>query len=91
MEEIKIRIEEINNAITRLQALQSKSSSRNTTPPVTIGGGKTVNELESIAGVYKTINIHFEDLIYNTILFLQNVWDSYISSDTKAASKIVGK
>ena len=91
MAEIKVKVSEINNAITRLQGLQSRCSSRNTTPPATVGGGKTVNELEDIADVYKTLNTHFEDLISNTISFLQNVRDSYASSDTKAANKIANK
>lgn len=91
MAEIKIKITEINNAITKLQSLQSKCNSRNTTPPATVGGGQCVNEFENIAGVYKGINVHLEDLISNTISFLQNVRDSYASSDTEAASKIANK
>lgn len=91
MAEIKINVPEINSAITRLQGLQSRCNSRNTTPPATVGGGKTVNELENLADVYKALNTHFEDLISNTISFLQNVRDSYTSSDTKAANKIANK
>lgn len=91
MAEIKIKITEINNAITRLQGLQSRCSSKNTFPPATVGGGKTVNELESIADTYKTINTHFGELISNTISFLQNVRDSYATGDTKAANKIANK
>ena len=91
MAEIKVKVSEINSAITRLQGLQSRFNSRKTTPPTTVGGGKTVNELEDIADVYKTLNTHFEDLITNTISFLQNVRDSYTASDTKAANKIANK
>ena len=91
MAEIKVKVSEINSAITRLQGLQSRCNSRKTTPPATVGGGKTVNELEDIADVYKTLNTHFEDLITNTISFLQNVRDSYTDSDTKAANKIANK
>lgn len=87
--EIKIEVSEIDNAITRLQGLQSRCESRKTAPPVTVGGGKTVNELEEIANVYETLNSHLNDLISNTISFLQNVSDSYISSDVNAASTIV--
>lgn len=91
MAEIKVKVSEINNAIIRLQGLQSRCSSRSTTPPATIGGGKTVNELEDIAHVYKTLNTQFETLLSNTISFLQNVRDSYTDSDTKAANKIAKK
>lgn len=88
MAEINVKITEINNAITKLQGLQSKCSSRNINPPATVGGGKTVNELEDIAEVYKSMNTHFGTLISNTISFLQNVKDSYASSDAKAAQGI---
>ena len=91
MAEINVKVSEINNAITRLEGLRSECRSIITTPPATIGGGKTVNELENIAVVYKELNTHFEDLITNTISFLRNVRDSYTSSDKKAANKIAGK
>lgn len=91
MAEIKVKITEINNSITKLKNLQSRCNTRNTTPPTTVGGGKTVNELEDIADVYKSLNTHFGVLISNTISFLQNVRDSYTSSDTKAANKIKNK
>lgn len=88
MAEINIKITEINNAITKLQDLRSRCNSINTNAPQTVGGGQTINELESIASVYKTINVDFEKLISSTISFLQNVRDSYSSSDAKAAKGI---
>ena len=91
MAEINVKINEIDNAITKLQGLQSRCISMNTTPPATVGGGRTVNELEEIAAVYKSLNSHFEMLISNTISFLQNVRDSYISSDEQAAKGITGQ
>lgn len=91
MAEINVNLTEIDNAITKLHELQSECNSRNTTPPATVGGGKTVNELEDIANIYKTLNTHFETLLSNTISFLQNVRDSYTASDTEAANKIANK
>ena len=91
MSEINVKITEINNAITKLQGLQLRCASRTTTPPATVGGGKTVNELEDIAKVYKNINTNFGELNKNTIMFLQNIRDSYISSDTKATKHISGR
>lgn len=88
MAEINIKITEIDNEITKLQGLQSKCDSRNVAPPATVGGGKTVNELEDIADVYKTLNRNFSELVSNTISFLQNVRNSYASSDAKAAQGI---
>lgn len=88
MAEIKVNITEINSAITKLQGLKSKCNSRDTTPPATVGGGKTVNEFENIANIYKTLNCNLGELISNTISFLRNIEDSYISSDTKAAQGI---
>lgn len=91
MAEIKINILEINNSITKLKNLQSRCNSLDTKPPTTVGGGKTVNELESIAALYKNMNTDFCNLISNTISFLQNVKTSYVSSDQKAATKISSK
>lgn len=91
MAEIKVKVTEIDSAITRLQALKSRSTSADTKAPSTVGGGKSVNELEAIAGVYKNLNTHFATLVQNTISFLGNVKDSYAASDQKAANKMSGK
>lgn len=86
---ININIDEINNSIGRLRSLQTRCDLVSTTPPVTVGGGKTVNKLEEIASMYESLNECFGELVSNTILFLQNTRDSYVSSDSKAADKIV--
>lgn len=91
MAEIKVKVTEIDNAVTRLQALKSRSTSADTKSPSTVGGGKSVNELEAIAGVYKDLNAHFGTLVQNTISFLGNVKSSYAASDQKAANKMSGK
>ena len=91
MAEINVKITEINNAITKLQNLQKRCNSADTKAPTTVGGGQTVKELEAVADVYKKRNISFGEMIANTISFLQNVKNSYASSDKKAASKISGK
>ena len=90
MAEINVKITEINNAITRLQGLQSKCAAMNIAQPATLGGGMTVNELENIAKTYKSLNNCFGNLLLNTISFLQNTRDSYISSDEKAANGMRG-
>lgn len=91
MSEINVKITELNNAISQLQSLQSKCNSINSIPPTTVGGGNVVNELEAISKTYSNININLGDLILNTVSFLRNVRDSYVSSDTKAASNISSK
>ena len=88
MSEIKIKIDECNSAISKLQTLKSSCSARKTTPPAVVGGGKTVNEFENIANTYKQINTHLTNLISNTVGLLQNVRDSYVASDAKAAKEI---
>ncbi len=89
MAEINIKIKEIDNAIQSLKSLQKECNGFKTTPPSTVGGGKTVSELEELANVYKNINNDFSLLLSNTISFLQNVKNSYVSSDQKAANKIL--
>lgn len=91
MIEVNIKVTEINNTIGKLQSLQSRYSSIDITPPTTVGGGKTVNELENLAATYKMMNVYLRSLISNTISFLQNVRDSYVSSDEEAARKINNK
>lgn len=85
MAEIKINIIEINNSIVKLQALKSKCISNRKNSPITVGGGQTVNELEMIAGQYRAIDSNLETLMANTIAFLTNLKESYITSDQKAA------
>ena len=91
MAEINIKIVKLNEGINKLKELRTKCTSLETKPPETKGGGKTVNELEQIAESYVAINKSFEVLTSNTIKFLQNVRDSYVTSDTKAADKISGR
>lgn len=91
MAEINIKVTEIDNAIEKLQSLQLRCSSIDTTSPITVGGGKTVNELENIATKFKIMNINLENFITNTISFLQNARDSYVASDVRAAEGMTGK
>ena len=88
MSEINVKIVELDNAITKLQGLQKKCTSRNTTPPTTVGGGKTINELEEIASIYKSLNTDFSGLISYTIAFMQKVKNYYLSADQKSAKNI---
>ncbi len=90
MAEIKINIAELNNSISKMQSLKSKCSSNQKTAPKTVGGGKTVNELESIAALYRTIDSNLETMILNTISFLTNLRDSFVASDQKAANGVNG-
>ena len=88
MAEIKIKASEIENAITRLRALVTQATSSKTSPPSIVGGGQSVNELEAIAGVYKNIDSNLVTLVQNTISFLTNVEDSFVSNDQKAGNKM---
>ncbi len=88
MSEIKVQITELNNAITKLQGLRSRYESMDIVRPAPSGGGRTVNEIEDIAKVYNMLDRDFKELISNTISFFQNVCDSYVSSDIKAADGI---
>lgn len=85
MAEIKINIIEIDKSIAKLQTLKSKCVSNRKNAPITVGGGQTVNELETIAGQYRAIDSNLETLMTNTIAFLTNLKESYITSDQKAA------
>lgn len=90
MAEIKISITEINNSIAKLQVLKTKCVSNQKNAPKTVGGGQTVNEMESIAAQYRMIDANLETMMANTISFLTNLRDSFVASDQKAANGIGG-
>ena len=88
MAEIKIKINALNDSITELKNLKTACQDWDTTCPETVGGGQTVNELESMGTLYKNLNTHFINLVSNTISFMENVKTSYEESDNKAARSI---
>lgn len=88
MAEIKVKASEIDNAITQLRTIVTQATSSKVSPPSVVGGGRSVNELEAIAGVYKSIDSNFVTLVQNTISFLSNVKDSFVSNDQKAGNKM---
>ncbi len=90
MAEISIKLIALNAAITKLNNLKTTCTSMDTSLPSSVGGGLTVNEMESIANLYKSMNANFADLISNTALFMENVKKSYQTTDTKAANKLSG-
>ena len=91
MSEIKVNIENLEGAISKLNNYAKNWASNPSTPPATIGGGKTVNELEELAKIYEELNDHMVLLASNTATFFTNVKNSYQESDHKAASNISGK
>lgn len=91
MAEINIKIAELESAIKKLQTLETKCVSSDVSVPATVGGGRVVNELEQITGIYKTLNVQLDVLVRNTISFFQNIRDSYVESDKKATKGISGK
>jgi uncharacterized protein Yka (UPF0111/DUF47 family) len=88
MKEINISIEALEKEIDSLRRLQSSSIVFRLGPQNLVSGGKTVGELEKIADMYKTLNDDFTTLISNTIAFMENVKNSYMSNDANAASAI---
>ena len=91
MSEIKVNIENLEGAITKLNNYARNWASNPTTPPVTVGGGKSVKELEELAHIYKDLNDHMVLLASSTATFFTDVKNSYKESDYKAASNISGK
>lgn len=89
MAEIKINLANLENAISRLEVLGRNWAANDVKPPVTVGGGKTVNELEALATMYQKMNEQMVTLAENTRAFLTGIKESYQESDHKAADKIV--
>lgn len=88
MAEINIKLSELTQAISELQLLRQACMDSKKNPPDTVGGGKTINEFESITKVYKTLNDHFAEMISSTILFLQKSKEEFESGDKKSAVNI---
>ena len=72
---VNINSSAINQAIGKLQRLKTACDAVNTDYPPIVGGGQSVNELEQIALLYKSINTQL----------------SFISADQTAANKIKSK
>lgn len=81
---IKVDLLVLDNAIKRMASLTTKWSGNSTLPPVTVGGGKTVNELEEIAKLYQEMNNSMVSLAANTTAFLNSIKESYEESDRNA-------
>lgn len=91
MSEIKINLTNLESGISRFNTLARNWGANDTLPPVTVGGGSTVNEFEELAQIYKTLNDHMVTLASNTASFLTDIKQSYQESDQKAANNISGK
>lgn len=91
MANIKIKIDALEAKIQQLKTLEKEISSNNTTSPQVVGGGSSVNELEKMADMYKTLNSSLSVLVTSTISFMDSVKASYVGSDKKAAVKISAK
>lgn len=90
MAEIKINVNALNDGITRLKNLRTTCQNTKNKIPETVGGGLTVNELESIASLSKDLDMGFNNLVSNTISFMENLKGSFEESDNKAAEKLSG-
>lgn len=91
MAEIKLNINSLEDAISQLQDLRNECVNYGNLCPNTVGGGLTVNELESLVKTYDKLDNEFIQLISNTILFMKNVQKSFENSDKKAANSIQNK
>lgn len=88
MSEISVKINVLAQKISELESLKQSCNNAKSNPPSTVGGGKTVNELEEIGKLYKTMYDHFLEMISSTISFMQKTKDGFESSDREAASEI---
>ena len=88
MSTIDIKINVLDSAINELANVKRTCDGFKKTPPSTIGGVKTVNELEEIGKLYQTMNDHLSAMIGSTITLLQKTKDGFQTNDQTAAKKI---
>lgn len=87
MSEIKINTEKLSNYIQELKDFKIKSFS---SCPEIVGGGNSIQTVENIENITKEIHCLLDTLISNTALFMQNLYDSYVSNDINIAKAING-
>ena len=88
MDEISIKIKEIERSIENMQTLKNLCASFGWTRPTTIGGGNAVSQIEKMGELYDMTAQSVEMLLSSTVSFLQNIKDSFVSSDQRIASEI---
>ena len=81
MAELKVNISELDNAIQLLRELKDTCDNLNLTPPPTEGSGKVVQQMENISNAYITVRDSMSILLSNSIVFFQNIRDSYDRND----------
>jgi len=85
MGEIKIKTSNLSTEIGNLRALNQKISSSCIKCPAVVGGGTSIQEIENIGKTYRKMHNQFGTLVSSTISFMENVNNSYKSSDNKAS------
>lgn len=88
MSEIKIDIDNLNSEIKKLKELKKKITTNKKKTTSVVGGGGTISNIEKIGNDYKNMEEKMESLVQNTISFMENVKNSYITSDKNAAKTI---
>lgn len=86
MSEITVSVSGLEDAISKMQSLQSAWESNDTAYPTTVGGGSVVSEFEKIAQLYQQLNSNMVTLAGNTASFLSNLKRSYDETDQKIAA-----
>lgn len=85
MKEIKINSNNLTAEIQKLEELKNSINNSNISCPATVGGGTSIQELENIGKLYKSLHNQLGILVSSTASFMENVNQSYQSSDNKAA------
>jgi hypothetical protein len=89
--QIHINSSNLEAQINVLKNMESRWTAMNTTPPATVGGGASCNELELIGNLYHDIHTTMVQLIENTIGFMENTKKSFENSDQTTARLMENK
>lgn len=90
---LNIKYDELDKQITELESLKTKlaDTAGSVTRPTKVGGGDTVDKIESLADVYDTLNKSIDDLITSSVAYFKKVKDASKSTGQSAATAISGK
>lgn len=85
MSEIKIKNDALSTEISNLRNLNTKIRSSNIKCPTVVGGGTSIQQIENIGKSYQQMHKQLEMLVSSTVSFMENINNSYKSSDKKAS------
>ncbi len=86
MPEISVSVAYLDTQIGLLRSLQIECSGLDMKSEDVVGGGQSIGVYQQVDEYYDTLKASFDELIGNTVSFLQDTRNKIAEADTKAAA-----